>query len=129
LLEKFTKRNLQLDGLFSSDKLCFILTQTDLIFNLQLYIRDHPSLAALCQPNQDAISQRNSEIAAIKSEEAVIRTRRASNSKEAKALSTQLTKLKNQFDSLFGETGHTDLKRKRLTDNCDKGECLYFIQF
>jgi hypothetical protein len=44
LLEKFTKRGLQLDGLYNADSLCFVLSQTDRDFNMMQYAHQYPDL-------------------------------------------------------------------------------------
>ncbi len=44
LLEKFTKRGLQLDGLYNADSLCFVLSQTDRDFDMVQYARQYPDL-------------------------------------------------------------------------------------
>ena len=44
LLEKFTKRGLQLDGLYNADSLCFVLSQTDRGFDFLQYARQYPDL-------------------------------------------------------------------------------------
>ncbi|RFU34362.1 hypothetical protein B7463_g1957, partial [Scytalidium lignicola] len=44
LLQKYTKRNLQLDGRYDAGMLCFILSQTDREFDYPHYIKQHVNL-------------------------------------------------------------------------------------
>ncbi|TVY53027.1 Nuclear GTPase SLIP-GC [Lachnellula cervina] len=60
LLEKMTKRNLQLDGLYNQESLCFILSQTDRDFDKTSknggYIEDHSELQDVCFDDVQQVS-------------------------------------------------------------------------
>lgn len=44
LLEKFTKRNLQLDGMYNAESLCFVLSKVDQGFDFNQYMKQYPEL-------------------------------------------------------------------------------------
>ncbi|TVY91158.1 Nuclear GTPase SLIP-GC, partial [Lachnellula willkommii] len=60
LLGNITKRNLQLDGLYNQESLCFILSQTDRDFDKTSknggYIEDHPELQEKCFDDAQQVS-------------------------------------------------------------------------
>lgn len=71
LLEKCTKRQLQLDGLFKAESLCFILSKTDNLDDVDevnRYLSDNDDLRESCSSDIDEEAKYHREIRELETE-------------------------------------------------------------
>ncbi|KAF4627197.1 hypothetical protein G7Y89_g10955 [Cudoniella acicularis] len=109
LLEKITKLNLQMDGLYNQESLCFILSQTDRDFEKPKYIKDNPELESACSVDIQSIGNDQKKLKNLDT--------------EGKPYKASLSKLKKQVRDLANEIVDiivpvsTGQKRRRISVN------------
>lgn len=126
MLEKITKRNLQLDGLYNPDSLCFVLSQTDQEFNVTDYIKQTPVLDDSTAADMSQIQTFNGKIAELKREKDKARKKHAEEYKRAKNLSKDIADIKSQLAKLSNSSGNLPSSRKRIVNDREAG--LYTIR-
>ncbi|KAK0105169.1 hypothetical protein ONS95_004433 [Cadophora gregata] len=97
LLEKVTKRNLQLDGLYNAESLCFVLSQTDRDFDIMEYLKGHPVLKAACADDHRKVLDLVVSLKARLEEDRVAKANDLENRKRVKQFSIKSKKLKAQL--------------------------------
>jgi chromosome segregation ATPase len=129
LLEKTTKRNLQLDGLYNSDSLCFVLSQTDKDFNTGDYIKQTPDLAESAAADSRQMETFKDKIAELKRQTKDTTRKRGENKKHAKELSKEIQDVKSRLNTLSNSSGNLSQNRKRGSNDREAGELINILCF
>jgi predicted nucleic acid-binding Zn-ribbon protein len=122
LLEKIAKRNLQLDGLYNSDSLCFVLSQTDKEFNYKNYIKQTPVLNESTVEDSKEIRRLMGDIGALKRQRDNTKKKYNEKKKLAKKLSKETVDIKSRLDALSNSAGNLSHNRKRTANETEAGE-------
>lgn len=95
LLEKITKRNFQLDGMYNPEALCFILSQNDNAdFKTNAHLAANPKLKRLCSPAIEQLAKLNASVAKLTKDEKVAKREYMKCKKVVKDLEKELRALK-----------------------------------
>ncbi|KAH7390044.1 hypothetical protein BKA64DRAFT_757002 [Cadophora sp. MPI-SDFR-AT-0126] len=97
LLEKVTKRNLQLDGLYNAESLCFVLSQTDREFDIIEYLNSHPALKEHCAADHQKVLDLVISLKNRLKEEGAAKLVDSTNRKRVREFSTRSKDLKAQL--------------------------------
>jgi len=122
LLEKTAKRNLQLDSLYNSDSLCFVLSQTDTEFEYKNYIKQTPVLAESTVEDSKEIRRLMDDIGALKRQRDNTKKKHNEKKKLAKKLSKETVDIKSRLDALSNSAGNLSHNRKRTANETEAGE-------
>jgi septal ring factor EnvC (AmiA/AmiB activator) len=122
LLEKTTKRNLQLDGLYNPDSLCFVLSQTDQAFNVMDYIKQTPVLDESTAADISQIQTFNGKISELKREKDKTKNKDAQNKQRAKNLSKDIADINSQLAKLSNGSDNLSQNRKRVVNDRETGQ-------
>jgi chromosome segregation ATPase len=122
LLEKIAKRNLQMDGLYNSDSLCFVLSQTDKKFPYQNYIKQTPVLTESTAEDSKEIRRLEGDIGALKRQRSNTKEKYNEKKKLAKKLSKDTVDIKSRLDALSNSAGNLSRNRKRTANETEAGE-------
>ncbi|KAE9365442.1 hypothetical protein N431DRAFT_549648 [Stipitochalara longipes BDJ] len=113
LLEKFTKRGLQLDGLYNAESLCFVLSQTDREFDYAQYAKQYPDLGKEVAVDQKLAWKLKGEIADLQRERDLAAKAHRKNEKHVKELSAEIKKLNSRLSALSSTSCPLSSTRKR----------------
>ncbi|KUJ08363.1 uncharacterized protein LY89DRAFT_742198 [Mollisia scopiformis] len=94
LLAKVTKCDLQLDGLYNSESLCFVVTQNDQKFDVDHYMKEYPELKKKCADESENWKTFNSRFNEVSKEEKAAVVRENANKTEAKALIARIKRIR-----------------------------------
>jgi hypothetical protein len=122
LLEKTAKRNLQLDSLYNSDSLCFVLSQTDTEFEYKNYIKQTPVLTESTAEDLKEIWRLVGDIGALERQRDHTRKKHNEKKKLAKKLSKETVDIKSRLDALSNSAGNLSHNRKRTANETEAGE-------
>ena len=122
MLEKTAKRNLQLDSLYNSDSLCFVLSQTDTEFEYKNYIKQTPVLTESTAEDLKEIWRLVGDIGALERQRDHTRKKHNEKKKLAKKLSKETVDIKSRLDALSNSAGNLSHNRKRTANETEAGE-------
>ncbi|KAE8443183.1 hypothetical protein EG329_002282 [Mollisiaceae sp. DMI_Dod_QoI] len=97
LLEKITKRDLQLDGLYNSESLCFILSQTDRDFDILEYTQGYPELTKKYAEDYKSMQSFTSRLGEVEREQRAAAAVDRANKKQARDLGIQMQQLRQSL--------------------------------
>jgi len=109
LMSSVQRRNMQLDGTYSSDSLFFVITQTDRLSDYRAYIRDHENLQETNQQDLETIDAKSIEIEEKKKELA------KRGAKKLK-LDEMVASMQATYDRLAATTAGTGGRKRKRTD-------------
>ena len=113
---------MQLDGLYNSDSLCFVLSQTDKEFNYKNYIKQTPVLNESTVEDSKEIRRLMGDIGALKRQRDNTKKKYNEKKKLAKKLSKETVDIKSRLDALSNSAGNLPHNRKRTANETEAGE-------
>lgn len=113
MLEKVTKKNLQLDGLYNAKSLCFVLSQIDRGFDVHEYLDSHQKLKVRHDDDLKTMHAASDKIDLLTKERYAATKVNQENCKLAKRQTAELKSLKQ---SLLASPTNTAIRRE-LADN------------
>jgi hypothetical protein len=127
LLEKYTKRNLQLDGLYNSNSLCFVLSKTDQAFDYSQYAKQYPDLGGAVALDMKEKWTLNGQKSEREREQTSVDKSRAKNKKKMKELFMEIKSMTSRLKALSTPPGapiSITPTRKRSANDIDGGKLL-----
>jgi septal ring factor EnvC (AmiA/AmiB activator) len=121
LLEKYTKRNLQLDGLYNSDSLCFVLSKTDRSFDYAQYAKQYPELGDMVSPDIKKAWKLKGDISGLERQNAAVGKSYKKNKKAMAELSANIKNLTSRLKALSCASTPFLSTRKRTLSNTEEG--------
>jgi predicted nucleic acid-binding Zn-ribbon protein len=120
-----------MDGLYNSDSLCFVLSKTDLEFDVADYIKQSPELAESTAEDSRKLRAHKGNVSELKRQ--IDSTRKQSNEsmKRAKKLSKEIQDVNLRLEAISNSSGNLCQKRKRTVNDRDASEfdCHHKIYF
>ena len=122
LLEKVTRRNLQLDGLFNADSLCFVLSQCDRDFDVPDYIKQHPNLKDSCSAELRDAWTTKGRLDELRRNLRMTDISRVKTEKLKRDLNREIELLRRRLSEYSKPAGSVGQKRKLSVDEDKSGE-------
>ncbi|KAE9376210.1 hypothetical protein N431DRAFT_532541 [Stipitochalara longipes BDJ] len=116
LLTSVERRNMQLDGLYTSESLFFVVTKIDDLMDYEAYIRDHDNLQKANEKDMQTIKAKSES---IEESEQELSSRAPKHEKNVGRLQTMITteeSLANRVDKFLDAMTLSGQKRKRMDD-------------
>jgi septal ring factor EnvC (AmiA/AmiB activator) len=121
LLEKYTKRNLQLDGLYNSDSLCFVLSKTDRSFDYAQYAKQYPELGDMVSPDIKKAWKLKGDISGLERQHGSLVKSHKKNKKAMTELSANIKNLTSRLKALSSPSTPFASARKRTLSDTEEG--------
>ncbi|RDL41492.1 uncharacterized protein BP5553_01471 [Venustampulla echinocandica] len=113
LLGKITQRSLQLDGRFSSDTLCFVVSKTDSSISVPRYISTHLNVEELLAPEFALQGKLKETMNKLKENDRVLKVKKRAGETVLKELKKELKQLQKLIKKSHPQKAR---KRKRIPD-------------
>lgn len=115
-MEELLKRDMQMDGIYDSDHLCFVLSQCDRDYNVPNYCRQNPTLFSALKQPFDEMNESQTLIKKREGEYRKLQRDHEENRDSAKNIEDEIEELRSQHGL---SQPATKLKRKRgQNDGC-----------
>lgn len=116
LLSSVERRTMQLDGLYTSDSLFFVITKIDDLMDYEAYVRDHENLQQANEQDMQRIYSKAEQIEELRQE---LDTRKKKQSKAKKIVGKMREangRLGSRVDKILEAIATSGNKRKRVDD-------------
>ena len=117
-----------MDGLYNSDSLCFVLSKTDLEFDVADYIKQSQELAESTAKDSRMVWSLKGDISELKRQIDLTRKQNDKNKKRAKRLSKEIQDVNSRLDAISSSSSNLSQKRKRTFDDREAGELVVTLQ-
>ncbi|KAI9046963.1 hypothetical protein LZ554_009038 [Drepanopeziza brunnea f. sp. 'monogermtubi'] len=115
LLGEVAQRSLQLDGKFSADSLCFIVSKTDSSLSMARYIKNHKNVEAMLKVEFEEQASLNNKLDRL-------RIHCAEKKKSQGAYEKLAKDLKKQIEAIANKPGSGDSPKKRKREDGEHQE-------
>jgi GTPase SAR1 family protein len=116
LLSSVERRNMQLDGLYTSDSLFFVVTKIDDLMDYEAYIKDHPNLHYPNEEDMETISATEEQIEKLEG----MLSRRGEKQKKNRGVLQKMKdtheKLATRVNKILDAKSLAGQKRKRIEE-------------
>jgi hypothetical protein len=116
LLSSVERRNMQLDGLYTSDSLFFVVTKIDDLMDYEAYIKDHPNLHYPNEEDMETISATEEQIEKLEG----MLSRRGGKQKKNRGVLQKMKdtheKLATRVNKILDAKSLAGQKRKRIEE-------------
>jgi GTPase Era involved in 16S rRNA processing len=116
LLGSVERRNMQLDGLYTSDSLFFVVTKIDDLMDYEAYIRDHENLQEPNKKDMQRIQEKLRRISELQKELKTRGPKQDKNENTLKSMRESQQKLASQVGQILAAISPSGCKRKRVDD-------------
>jgi len=116
LLGSVERRNMQLDGLYTSDSLFFVVTKIDDLMDYEAYIRDHENLQEANKKDMQTIQDKLWRISDLQKELKTRGPKQAKNERILESMRESQQKLAFQVGQILAAISPSGHKRKRVDD-------------
>lgn len=123
LLSAPVQLNMQFDGLVTSQSLCYIITQCDVLEDWAKYVKDHPNLRSLLEADMDLIISIIEQLPHIRKQKEKQEKVKGEEDTNLQNLLREEKRLTSQVNKIMAGLKSTGQKRKRQVGE-DDSKCL-----
>jgi predicted GTPase len=123
LLSSLARTNMQLDGIFNSDSLFFVVSQIDRLEEVPEYIRDHPNLAESLSDDFSRATDKAKQIEKLDMDLKQTLRDLEINEKQMQRLEAKNREIERRIEKLSNST-HTGRKRKHDESHGGEGKTI-----
>jgi hypothetical protein len=116
LLGSVERRNMQLDGLYTSDSLFFVVTKIDDLMDYEAYIRDHENLQEANKRDMQTIQDNLWRISDLQKQLKTRGPKQAKNERILESMRESQQRLASQVGQILTAISPSGHKRKRVDD-------------